>query len=167
MCERLCKVCLGALYTCIPDDQVCVVVQGVSSAGFCLSSVQDLLVLRLWRHLITIVAEHYCRVLSYFCSFSRFCCCCCCCCCCQLFQGSVAHDLLLPRCSVAVHHGGSGTTAAALRAGIPQGAYHRDEVRARLHRDVASQWVAPEKRKAKSVTCEAGWFRLCVRCCLV
>jgi UDP:flavonoid glycosyltransferase YjiC (YdhE family) len=30
------------------------------------------------------------------------------------------HDLLLPRCSVVVHHGGAGTTAAAVRAGVPQ-----------------------------------------------
>ena len=30
------------------------------------------------------------------------------------------HHLLFPRVAVAVHHGGSGTTAAALRAGAPQ-----------------------------------------------
>ncbi len=29
------------------------------------------------------------------------------------------HDWLYPRCVAAVHHGGAGTTAAALRAGIP------------------------------------------------
>ena len=33
--------------------------------------------------------------------------------------GAVNHTAVLPRCSVAVHHGGSGTTAAAVRAGIP------------------------------------------------
>lgn len=32
---------------------------------------------------------------------------------------AVPHDWLYPRCAVAVHHGGAGTTAAALRAGIP------------------------------------------------
>jgi sterol 3beta-glucosyltransferase len=32
---------------------------------------------------------------------------------------AVDHDWLLPRCSAAVHHGGSGTTVAALRAGLP------------------------------------------------
>lgn len=32
---------------------------------------------------------------------------------------SVPHSWLLPRCSLAVHHGGAGTTGAALRAGIP------------------------------------------------
>lgn len=35
--------------------------------------------------------------------------------------GSVPHEWLLPRCAAAVHHGGAGTTAAALRAGIPSG----------------------------------------------
>jgi sterol 3beta-glucosyltransferase len=29
------------------------------------------------------------------------------------------HDLVLPRCRAAVHHGGAGTTHAALRAGLP------------------------------------------------
>ena len=29
------------------------------------------------------------------------------------------HDRVLPRCCAAVHHGGAGTTAAALRAGLP------------------------------------------------
>ena len=30
------------------------------------------------------------------------------------------HDVLFPQMSVVIHHGGAGTTAAALRAGIPQ-----------------------------------------------
>ena len=30
------------------------------------------------------------------------------------------HALLFPRTAVVVHHGGSGTTASALRAGVPQ-----------------------------------------------
>jgi sterol 3beta-glucosyltransferase len=34
--------------------------------------------------------------------------------------GATPHDLLFPRCAVVVHHGGAGTTAAALRAGVPQ-----------------------------------------------
>lgn len=33
--------------------------------------------------------------------------------------GAVDHDTLLPRCAGMVHHGGAGTTTAALRAGIP------------------------------------------------
>ncbi|NQE91221.1 glycosyltransferase [Nocardia terpenica] len=32
---------------------------------------------------------------------------------------SVDHSVVLPRCAVAIHHGGSGTTAAVLRAGVP------------------------------------------------
>lgn len=32
---------------------------------------------------------------------------------------SVPHDWLFPLCSAVVHHGGAGTTAAALRAGVP------------------------------------------------
>lgn len=32
---------------------------------------------------------------------------------------AVPHDWLLPRMAAAVHHGGAGTTAAAMRAGIP------------------------------------------------
>jgi UDP:flavonoid glycosyltransferase YjiC (YdhE family) len=33
--------------------------------------------------------------------------------------GSLPHSWLLPRCSAIVHHGGFGTTAAGLRAGLP------------------------------------------------
>lgn len=38
-----------------------------------------------------------------------------------LVVGSVSHGWLLPQCAGAIHHGGAGTTAAALAAGIPQG----------------------------------------------
>lgn len=34
--------------------------------------------------------------------------------------GDVPHALLFPRTAVVIHHGGSGTTAQALRAGVPQ-----------------------------------------------
>ncbi|WP_328609536.1 glycosyltransferase [Amycolatopsis sp. NBC_00345] len=33
--------------------------------------------------------------------------------------GAVDHTALLPRCRLAVHHGGAGTTGAAVRAGLP------------------------------------------------
>lgn len=33
--------------------------------------------------------------------------------------GQVPHDWLLPQCAMAIHHGGSGTTHSAARAGIP------------------------------------------------
>ena len=36
-----------------------------------------------------------------------------------LFLESAPHDWLLPRCASVIHHGGAGTTAAGLRAGIP------------------------------------------------
>lgn len=36
-----------------------------------------------------------------------------------LVPSAFDHDAVLPRCAAAVHHGGAGTTAAALRAGIP------------------------------------------------
>lgn len=36
-----------------------------------------------------------------------------------LATGELDHDRLLPRCRAAVHHGGAGTTAAVLRAGLP------------------------------------------------
>jgi vancomycin aglycone glucosyltransferase len=35
-------------------------------------------------------------------------------------RGEVAHAPLFARCAVVVHHGGSGTTATAARAGVPQ-----------------------------------------------
>jgi len=35
------------------------------------------------------------------------------------FLKNAPHDVLLPRASAAVHHGGAGTTAASLRAGLP------------------------------------------------
>ena len=37
-----------------------------------------------------------------------------------ILETSVPHTWLLPKCSAIIHHGGSGTTAAALRAGIAQ-----------------------------------------------
>lgn len=33
--------------------------------------------------------------------------------------GPLAHDIVLPRCAAAVHHGGIGTTFESLRAGLP------------------------------------------------
>ena len=37
----------------------------------------------------------------------------------MLVVESISHEWLFPRVAVAVHHGGSGTTGAALRAGVP------------------------------------------------
>ncbi len=38
-----------------------------------------------------------------------------------LLVDEVPHDWLFPRCAAVIHHGGAGTTAAALRAGVPSG----------------------------------------------
>ena len=35
------------------------------------------------------------------------------------FTEAVPHDWLLPQCKALIHHGGAGTTAAGLRAGVP------------------------------------------------
>ena len=42
---------------------------------------------------------------------------------------SIPHSWLFPRCAAVVHHGGAGTTAAALRAGVPSlvVAFHGDQ----------------------------------------
>jgi sterol 3beta-glucosyltransferase len=37
-----------------------------------------------------------------------------------LYLESAPHDWLLPKCKILIHHGGAGTTSAALHAGIPQ-----------------------------------------------
>lgn len=37
----------------------------------------------------------------------------------MLYLEAAPHDWLLPRCKTVIHHGGAGTTAAGLRAGIP------------------------------------------------
>ncbi|KAJ8599478.1 hypothetical protein CTAYLR_010490 [Chrysophaeum taylorii] len=37
-----------------------------------------------------------------------------------LFVDSMPHEILFPKCDVVWHHGGAGTTAAAMRAGRPQ-----------------------------------------------
>jgi len=53
--------------------------------------------------------------------------------------GAADHATLLPRCRAAVHHGGAGTTAAALRAGLPAvvGWFSADQpIWARLLRDL-------------------------------
>ncbi|XP_057803871.1 sterol 3-beta-glucosyltransferase UGT80A2-like isoform X2 [Salvia miltiorrhiza] len=36
------------------------------------------------------------------------------------FSGEIPYNLLFPKCAAVIHHGGSGTTAAALHAGVPQ-----------------------------------------------
>jgi vancomycin aglycone glucosyltransferase len=38
----------------------------------------------------------------------------------HVVTGPLSHQALLPRVSIAIHHGGAGTTAAVARAGVPQ-----------------------------------------------
>jgi UDP:flavonoid glycosyltransferase YjiC (YdhE family) len=68
---------------------------------------------------------------------------------------SVPHDWLFPRVAAAVHHGGAGTTAAALRAGIPSvvAPYFYDQLfwGLRLHK----LGVAPRPVAQKHLTAES------------
>lgn len=54
---------------------------------------------------------------------------------------------IMPRCAAVAHHGGIGTTAQALRAGIPQlivpNAYDQPDNGARVQRLGAGRWVGP------------------------
>lgn len=36
-----------------------------------------------------------------------------------LLVGSIDHEIIMPRCPAVVHHGGAGTVAASVRAGVP------------------------------------------------
>lgn len=40
------------------------------------------------------------------------------------FTGYAPHDWLFPKCAGVVHHGGAGTSAAAIRAGVPSSIVH-------------------------------------------
>ena len=53
------------------------------------------------------------------------------------------HDWLFPRVSVVIHHGGAGTTAAALRAGVPEIVLPFYFDQAFWGQRVAALWVGP------------------------
>jgi UDP:flavonoid glycosyltransferase YjiC (YdhE family) len=59
---------------------------------------------------------------------------------------------LLPRCAAIVHHGGIGTTAAALAAGVPQlvlpFAYDQFDNAAQVRRLGVGEWLPPRRRSA-------------------
>jgi len=68
--------------------------------------------------------------------------------------GDTPHELLFPRMACVVHHGGSGTTAAALRAGVPQvlaplilDQYHHAQV-------LYEQGLAPRPVPMEKITAE-------------
>ena len=77
-----------------------------------------------------------------------------------LFTGAADHRTLFPRAAVVVHHGGSGTSHAAARAGVPQVVVpHVGDQRywaARLH----ALGVAPEPLAAGEVTADTLAARL-------
>ncbi|MGI8767597.1 MAG: glycosyltransferase, partial [Propionibacteriaceae bacterium] len=56
----------------------------------------------------------------------------------------VPHEWLFPRMRAVVHHGGAGTTAAAFRAGIPQGIIPHIADRPYWGRRVHALGVGPE-----------------------
>ncbi len=66
--------------------------------------------------------------------------------------GPCAHHLLFPRCAGVVHHGGAGTLATALRAGVPQGvvAHVADQHYNGWRLEAAS--LAPRRLDARSFT---------------
>ena len=70
----------------------------------------------------------------------------------MLGVGPARHDLLLPRCSVVVHHGGAGTTAAALRAGVPQVVVPHAADQPYWGRRLADVGVAPAPIARKDLT---------------
>jgi UDP:flavonoid glycosyltransferase YjiC (YdhE family) len=66
--------------------------------------------------------------------------------------GPTPHDLLFPRCSVVVHHGGAGTTAAAVRAGVPQVVVPHAADQPYWGRRMADLGVAPPPIARKDLT---------------
>ena len=66
--------------------------------------------------------------------------------------GPAPHDVLFPRCSVVVHHGGAGTTAAAVRAGVPQVVVPHAADQPYWGRRMADLGVAPPPVARKDLT---------------
>ena len=71
---------------------------------------------------------------------------------------------LFPLCAAVVHHGGIGTTAKALAAGVPQlivpFAYDQKDNAIRVKRLGAGNWVHPRKRSAEAI---AGALQRCIQ----
>ncbi|GAA2481867.1 glycosyltransferase [Terrabacter carboxydivorans] len=66
--------------------------------------------------------------------------------------GSAPHESLFPRCAVVVHHGGAGTTAAAVRAGVPQVVVPHAADQPYWGRRMADLGVAPPPIARKDLT---------------
>ncbi|GAA2030335.1 glycosyltransferase [Terrabacter terrae] len=69
-----------------------------------------------------------------------------------LGTGPAPHDVLFPRCAVVVHHGGAGTTAAAVRAGVPQVVVPHAADQPYWGRRMADLGVAPPPIARKDLT---------------
>ncbi|GAA2740969.1 glycosyltransferase [Terrabacter aerolatus] len=68
--------------------------------------------------------------------------------------GPAPHEALFPRCAVVVHHGGAGTTAAAVRAGVPQVVVPHAADQPYWGRRLADLGVAPQPIARKDVTAD-------------
>lgn len=66
--------------------------------------------------------------------------------------GAAPHEALFPRCAVVVHHGGAGTTAAAVRAGVPQVVVPHAADQPYWGRRMADLGVAPPPIARKDLT---------------
>lgn len=66
--------------------------------------------------------------------------------------GATPHESLFPRCAVVVHHGGAGTTAAAVRAGVPQVVVPHAADQPYWGRRLADLGVAPPPIARKDLT---------------
>jgi sterol 3beta-glucosyltransferase len=66
--------------------------------------------------------------------------------------GPIPHDVLFPRCAVVVHHGGAGTTSAAVRAGVPQVVVPHAADQPYWGRRMADLGVAPPPIARKDLT---------------
>ncbi len=69
--------------------------------------------------------------------------------------GSVPHDWLLPRCCLVIHHGGAGTTAAALRSGTPSMVIPLAGDQPFWARRVDALGVGPRSIRARDLSVEA------------
>jgi UDP:flavonoid glycosyltransferase YjiC (YdhE family) len=71
--------------------------------------------------------------------------------------GFVPHAWLFQRAACVVHHGGAGTTAAALRAGVPQAIVPHLGDQSIWGRKVAELGVGPKPRARRAA--DARWLR--------
>jgi sterol 3beta-glucosyltransferase len=69
-----------------------------------------------------------------------------------LYLEDAPHDWLFPRCKVIIHHGGAGTTAAGLRAGVPNIVVPHTADQPFWGRRVAAIGAGPEPIPVKRLT---------------